>query len=56
MGKSVLGGASSVQGVPAGIWLHTQLFQTSIYQVIAVNTTNAPQQVNALAICGIVEP
>jgi hypothetical protein len=45
-----------VQGVPSGVFLHTGLFQTSQYQVYAVNTTNAPQQINSLAICGTIEP
>ena len=59
VGKRVLGGAASVQGVPSGVWLHTghTAFSTGdSYDVIAVNTTAFPQQINSLAFCGTVEP
>jgi hypothetical protein len=50
-GKRVIGGAASVQGVPSGVFLHTNLTGTQFYDAIAVNTTATPQQVNAVAIC-----
>ena len=50
-GKKVLGGAASVQGVPSGVFLHTNLTLTEFYDAIAVNTTALSQQVNAVAIC-----
>jgi hypothetical protein len=53
-GEKVLGGAGSVQGVPTGVWLHTQVTEFanfSSYDVIAVNTTNTTQQINSTAIC-----
>ena len=53
------GGAGSVQGVPSGIWLHTghtAFSSGDSYNVIAVNTTAFPQQINSLAFCGTVEP
>lgn len=59
VGKRVLGGAASVQGVPSGVWLHTghtAFSSGDSYDVIAVNTTAFPQQVNSIAFCGTVEP
>jgi hypothetical protein len=53
-GEKVLGGAASVQGVPTGVWLHTQVTEFgnfSSYDVIAVNTTATTQQINSTAIC-----
>jgi len=53
-GKKVIGGAASVQGVPSGVWLHTghtEFPGGDSYDVIAVNTTASPQQVNSLAFC-----
>lgn len=57
-GKQVLGGAGSVQGVPTGVWLHTQITDApgipSSYDVIAVNTTQGTQQINSTATCAYV--
>ena len=42
-GKRALGGAGAVQGVPTGVWLHTQITDLpgfSSYDVIAINTTS----------------
>ena len=53
-GEKVLGGAGSVQGVPTGVWLHTQVTEFgnfSSYDVIGVNTTTTTQQINSTAIC-----
>lgn len=53
-GKRVLGGAGSVQGVPTGVWMHTQVTDFtgfSAYDVIAINTTAQTQQINSTAIC-----
>jgi len=57
-GEKVLGGAGSVQGVPTGVWLHTQVTEFagfSSYDVIAVNTTGTTQQINSTAICAKVD-
>jgi hypothetical protein len=57
-GEKVLGGAASVQGVPTGVWLHTQVTEVgdfSSYDVIAVNTTGTTQQINSTAICAKVD-
>ena len=57
-GEKVLGGAASVQGVPTGVWLHTQVTEFgdfSSYDVIAVNTTATTQQINSTAICAKVD-
>jgi hypothetical protein len=57
-GEKVLGGAGSVQGVPTGVWLHTQVTEVgdfSSYDVIAVNTTAVTQQINSTAICAKVD-
>ena len=53
-GEVVLGGAGGVQGVPTGVWLHTQVTEFpgfSSYDVIGVNTTSTTQQINSTAIC-----
>lgn len=53
-GKRALGGAGSVQGVPTGVWLHTQFTDFpgfSSYDVIATNTTAFTQQINSTAVC-----
>jgi len=50
-GKKVLGGAASVQGVPSGVFMHTNVTLTEFYDNIVVNTTAVPQQANAVAIC-----
>ena len=50
-GKKVIGGAASVQGVPSGVFLHTNVTLTEFYDAIAVNTTSLSRQVNAVAIC-----
>lgn len=55
-GKTVIGGTSSVQGVPTGVWMHTQVTLTTFFDVIATNTTALTQQVNATAICATVAP
>jgi hypothetical protein len=58
-GKKVIGGAGSVQGVPTGVWLHTNATTEpsggpSYYDVIGVNTTATTVQLNSVAICAIV--
>lgn len=50
-GKKVIGGAAGVQGVPSGVFIHTNLTLTEFYDAHAVNTTGVSQQVNAVAIC-----
>ncbi len=50
-GKKVIGGAASVQGVPSGVFIHTNVTNTEFYDNIVVNTTAVPQQANAVAIC-----
>jgi len=50
-GKKVTGGTASVGALPAGVFLYTVLTGTETYNVIAINTTAAPQGVNAVAIC-----
>jgi hypothetical protein len=55
-GKKVIGGAGSVQGLPPGVFIHTQVVEPSIYGAYAVNTTAVSQQVNATAICATVAP
>ncbi len=55
-GKTVIGGTASVQGVPTGVWMHTQVTLTKFFDVIATNTTAFTQQVNSTAICATVAP
>lgn len=55
-GKTVIGGTASVQGVPTGVWMHTQVTLTKFFDVIATNTTALTQQVNSTAICATVAP
>lgn len=56
VGKKVIGGAASVQGVPKNVFIHTNLTLDRFYDAIAVNTTAVSQQVNAVAICANVTP
>lgn len=56
-GKKVLGGAASVQGVPTGVSIHTQLTEggnSSSYDAILTNTSATSRQLNATAICATV--
>ena len=56
-GKKVLGGAASIQGVPTGVSLHTQVTEAgtfSAYDAIFTNTSAIPRQLNATAICATV--
>ena len=56
-GKKVLGGAASVQGVPTGVSIHTQVTQggsSSSYDAIFTNTSATARQLNATAICATV--
>lgn len=55
-GKAVIGGTASVQGVPTGVWMHTQVTLTRFFDVIATNTTAFTQQVNSAAICATIAP
>lgn len=53
-GKSVLGGAASVQEVPTGVSIHTQVTvvgASSSYDAIYTNTAAVARQLNATAIC-----
>ena len=53
-GKKVLGGAASVQEVPTGVSIPTQLTEvgaSSSYDAIFTNTSAVPRQLNATAIC-----
>ena len=55
-GKKVIGGAGSAQGLPPGVFIHTQVVEPNIYGTYAMNTTAVSQQVNATAICATVAP
>jgi hypothetical protein len=54
-GKKVIGGAAGVQGVPSGVFMHTQVTENAVsgdyWDNIVVNTTAVPRQANAIAIC-----
>jgi len=56
-GKKVLGGAASVQGVPTGVSIHTQVTEGgsfSSYDADFTNTSATSRQLNATAICATV--
>ncbi len=56
-GQKALGGAANVQGVPTGVWLFTQVTNSSFgstYRVYVDNTTGAAQQINVQAVCATV--
>jgi len=53
-GKKVLGGAASVQEVPTGVSIHTQVTEvgsSSSYDAIFTNTSATARQLNSTAIC-----
>ncbi len=56
VGKTVIGGTASVQGVPTGVWMHTSITLTRFFDVHATNTTTLAQQINSTAICAVVAP
>jgi hypothetical protein len=56
-GKKVLGGAASVQEVPTGVSIHTQVTEvgaSSSYDAIFTNASAVSRQLNATAICAII--
>ena len=55
-GKKVIGGAGSVQTIPAGSPVHTSLTGDDNFNVDFVNTSTVTRQVNAIAICATVTP
>ncbi len=56
VGKKVIGGAGSIQTIPAGVWLSTGITSDRYYDAYALNTTAVARQVNAVAICAKVTP
>lgn len=54
-GKKVVGGAASVQEVPTGLTIHTQINET-YYTAYLTNTSNVNRQLNAVAVCAMVAP
>ena len=57
VGKKVIGGAASIQGVPAdATTIHTNLTLDRFYDAHYVNTSAQPRQLNSVAICATVSP
>ena len=57
VGKKVIGGAASIQGVPGNAsTIHTNLTLDRFYDAHYVNTSAQPRQLNSVAICAIVSP
>jgi hypothetical protein len=57
VGKKVIGGAASIQGVPSNAsTIHTNLTLDRFYDAHYVNTFTQPRQLNSVAICAIVIP
>ena len=57
VGKKVIGGAASIQGVPGNAsTIHTNLTLDRFYDALYVNTSAQPRQLNSVAICAIVSP
>lgn len=56
-GKKVLGGAASIQGVPAnGGRIYTGVTLDRFYDAYYTNPTQQAQQLNSTAICAVVSP
>jgi hypothetical protein len=57
VGKKVIGGAASIQGVPSNATtIHTNLTLDRFYDAHYANTSTQPRQLNSVAICATVSP
>lgn len=58
-GEVAIGGAGFSQGVPAGVFIQTNVTTDSVgsyYSAFGLNTTTSPQNVTAVAVCATVTP
>lgn len=57
VGKKVIGGAASIQGIPGtAATIHTNVTLDRFFDALYVNTSAVTRQVNAVAICATVTP